>query len=155
MKQKNKFSIKFVLLAAAIIAIAVALFFYFSPISMSKLLNSEQSYYLTHIEFSIEDSAPIINSQDFSSEDTNMHKQELTTLLSQHFYNRTTGTLFSDGSMNDFGDELLHIFVYEETEFVNIISISSSGNIAVNGKNYTMTYAHELIEEIMQLMGSE
>ena len=96
---------------------------------------SELSITRQHIY--VENGEPEIDTESYNdlSEDQTQH---IIDSLQQYTYRRTPGTLFSDGSLSDLGDELLHVFIYKDTTLVNSIMISTTGNISVNNKTYEM-----------------
>lgn len=76
-------------------------------------------------------------------------KNAILAILNKAACRRTFGTLFSDGAVS--GDKVLNIYIYDDESPVGTIQVSSSGNIAVNGKTYSMKYAERFIEEIVEI----
>ena len=82
---------------------------------------------------------------------TDKQKSDILSLLKNYSYRRTWGALFSDGSMSGLGDKLLYIFVYDENTLIDTISISSTGEIAVDDKTYKIENAAHLMEELVEI----
>lgn len=139
-----------------LLTIAVILLFgiaaYFRPLSFSGSAGENRQINMVLNEFGVRNGEPYIDFVDYA-EVTTEQKSAILTVLENYTYRRTFGTLFSDGSLSDFGDAMLSIYEYEDGTLVDSIVVSSSGKIAVNDKNYHMKNAEQLIEQIIEIMG--
>lgn len=137
---------------AIIIAIfAVGLLLYFKPLALSDLINENQEILVTRIEIGSKDGTAYNDSESYNNL-TDDQKNNIINLFQQYSYKRTFATAFSDGSLSGLGDELIHIFVYEDNVLVNTISISSTGSISVNDKSYILKNSSELINELLEIL---
>ena len=130
-----------------IIAVLAALLLYFWPMDMSDLINENQDVLITRNEFRVQNGEPYIDYENFNDL-TDDQRQDIEDLFQQYTYRRAPGTLFSDGSLSGIGDELINIYVYEGSDLVRTITISDTGDMSVNNRNYTVKESSELIQDI-------
>lgn len=138
----------------AVIIIAVLLICaitYFKPISLSDIASENNRIVMILNEFGVRNGAAYIDSTDYQSI-TPEQKSSIIALFEQYTYRRTFGTLFSDGSLSDMGDQVLYIYVYDGNSLVSNIFVSTSGKIAVNEKSYSMKNAEHFIEQIIEIV---
>lgn len=138
-------------LATGIIAVvaAVSLCLYFKPLAFSGFIEENEKILITAVEFEVEDGVPSLNSENFN-EINDAQKSEIISLMEDYTYHRTFGTLFSDGSLTDLGDELLQIYFFDGSDLTNTVCISSTGNISVNDRTYKMGNTSELIHRVLE-----
>ena len=145
MKKKTVVS----LVIAAVLLLGIAA--YFRPLSFSGRAGENRQIQMVLNESGVRNGEPYIDSVSYA-EVTTEQKSAILTVLENYTYRRTFGTLFSDGSLSDFGDARLSIYGYENDTLVARIVISSSGKIAVNDKTYHMKDAEQLIDQIVKIM---
>lgn len=135
-----------------IIILIVGLLLYFKPLKLSHLINENQHILISYDEIAIHSGAPYINTTNYN-EITENEKQKIIGLLNQYSYKRTFGTILSDGSLSGLGDEIVYIFIYNENnKLVNRLCISSSDQISVNEKAYTLKKSSVLIASILEIL---
>ena len=101
-------------------------------------------------EYAVSGGKPIIDSAEYSATGS-VQVSAIRALLEKTAYRRTTGTLFSDGSMSDVGNRTLAIYIYDGDSLADSIFVSSSGKIAVQNKTYYMKNSEQLIEQIIEI----
>ena len=60
--------------------------------------------------------------------------------------------MISDGSLSRLGNKTIFIYIYDDISLVSSVFVSSSGDVAVNGKSYHMRNAESLIEQIIEIL---
>ena len=133
-----------------LILISVGLFVYFRPIPLSNRIHEDNPILITVNELGTRNGEAYMDLTDYK-DITDKQKSDILSLLKNYSYRRTWGTLFSDGSMSGLGDKLLYIFVYDENTLIDTISISSTGEIAVDDKTYKIENAAHLMEELVEI----
>lgn len=131
-----------------IIVILAALLLYFRPMEISDLVNESQGILITRTEFGIQNGEAYTDYENYNDL-TEAQRQDIIDLFQQYTYRRTPGTLFSDGSLSGIGDEVINIFVYEDSELLNMICISDTGSVSVNNRSYVMKDSSGLIQDIL------
>ena len=136
-----------------IVVLVICVIAYFKPMPFSDLTDNDNDNDIQMIlsDFGFENGEAKNESVKYTNITTEQ-KREILTVLEKYNYRRNFKTLFSDGSISDIGDKLLHIYVYEEDLFCDSIMVSSSGKILVNHKNYSMKNAEKLIEQIIDIV---
>jgi hypothetical protein len=137
-----------VITISIILALIVCALIYFRPRSLANSIDKEDQVFVTLTNLDVKDGTAINDSKNYDEirEDS---KTTLLELLNRYPYRRTFSTLFSDGSIEDGGDKLLCIFVYEANTLKASILVTPSGKISVNNKNYKMKHAEEFIERTL------
>ena len=97
-----------------IVAVLAALLLYFRPMKMSELINDKQEILATRTRIGIQNGEASINYENYNDL-TEAERQDIIDLFQQYTYRRTLRTLFSDGSLCGIGDEIINIFVYEDS----------------------------------------
>ena len=134
-----------------IVTVLTALLVYFWPIKMSGLINENQEILITRTEFGIQNGEPNIDYENYNNL-TEAQRQDIIDLFQQYTYRRTPGTLFSDGSLSEIEDEIIHICIYEDNELLNMIRISDAGIISVNNRSYKMQDTSGFIQDIFRIL---
>lgn len=135
-----------------IILFLAAVFVYFRPLRMSDLVNDEQEIVLTQISMGVQNGEPYMDSESYNDL-TKEQEQSIINLFQQYTYRRTLSTfLVSDGSLSETGDQLVDIFMYEDSELVCSVIISNTGSISVNDRPYVLEDPLRFIEELLQIV---
>ena len=142
---------KILYLVGFVIVVLICVVAYFRPLSLSDAASENNQIKMVFSELGVRNGEAYINSVDYQTI-TEEQQSAIIELLEQYTYRRTFGTLFSDGSTSDLGDETLSIYVYNDTSLVGSIFVSSSGKIAVNEKSYSMKNAEQFIEQIIAIV---
>lgn len=142
---------KILYLVGIVIVVLICVVAYFRPLSLSDAASENNQIKMVFSELGVRNGEAYINSVDYQTI-TEEQQSAIIELLEQYTYRRTFGTLFSDGSTSDLGDETLSIYVYNDTSLVGSIFVSSSGKIAVNEKSYSMKNAEQFIEQIIAIV---
>ena len=142
---------KIIIFVGVIILVFTFSLFYFQPLQLSNLINENEKILITHIELSVENGKTHNDSNTYNDL-TDEQENGIIRLFENYSYRRTFNTVFTDGSLSDLGDELLHVFIYKDTTLVNSIMISTTGNISVNNKTYEMKNTNELIDKILEII---
>ena len=144
---KKKTIISLAIAVVLLLGIAV----YFRPLAFSKIAGEQWQIQTVLNEFGVRNGEPYVDSVNYQTI-TAEQKSAILTALERYSYQRTPGTLFSDGSLSGVGEAMLSIYGYEDGTLVDSIVVSSSGKIAVNGKTYRMKNAEQLIDQIVEIM---
>lgn len=142
---------KTIYLVVIVIVLLVSMIAFLKPLSLSDIANENNQIKMVLSEFEVRNGEAYINSVDYQAI-TAEQKRGILNLFEKYTYIRTFSTLFSDGSISGPGDEMLYIYVYDDVSLIGSIFVSSSGEIAVNEKNYNMKNAEQFIEQIIEIM---
>lgn len=145
MKKKTFFVI------GIIIVLLIGLIAYFWPLSLSDAVSESNQIQMILLEIGNRDGEPYIDSVDYTAITTEQ-KGNILSLFDKYTYKRTFGTLFSDGSISGSEQNILYIYVYDDVSSVDMFVVASSGKIVVNGRNYSMNDAGQLIGQIIQIV---
>lgn len=140
---------KATVLAAIAVLLLIGLAIYFRPLHFSVPDESSQISIVLN-EYSVSDGKPVIDSTEYPVTSPEQ-RRVIRALLEKTTYRRTTGTLFSDGSMTDVGNRTLSIYIYDGDSLADSIFVSSSGKIAVQNKTCRMESAEHFIEQIIEI----
>ena len=140
---------KATVLAAIAVLLLIGLAIYFRPLHFSVPDEISQISIVLN-EYSVSDGKPVIDSAEYPVTGTEQISA-IRALLEKTTYRRTTGTLFSDGSMSDVGNRTLAIYIYDGDSLADSILASSSGKIAVQNKTYYTKNSAQLIEQIIEI----
>ncbi len=128
------------------ILLLIGMHAYFQPLSLSNALTENSRLSMHLIGFG----DPDLDTVEYK---VNTAEQPgFLTFIEQYPYRRTLGTLFSNGTITETGNNMLSIYVLDDQEAVHHISVTPSGKIVVNGKNYYMQNAEQFIEQIIEMM---
>ena len=86
---------------------------------------------------------------------TEEQKGRMVALLENYPYRRSFHTIFYDGSISGLGDKMLSIFVYQDTELIHSIAVSSEGQVAIDDRTYEMKHAELFIEQIESICNQQ
>ncbi len=103
------------------------------------------------MELGVEDGNAYIDNTEFISLSVEECEQ-LETIFSKYTYSRNIHTIFSDDSMNNIGNEVVHIYTYQNDILINNIFISSSNIVSFNSDIYNISNSYKLINEIKEMM---
>lgn len=140
---------KSIILVLIAVLLLIGLAIYFRPLHFSVPDESRQIAIVLN-EYAVSDGKPTIDSAEYPATGTEQISA-IRALLEKTTYRRTTGTLFSDGSMSDVGNRTLAIYIYDGDSLADSILASSSGKIAVQNKTYCMKNSEQLIEQIIEI----
>ena len=140
---------KATVLAAIAVLLLIGLAIYFRPLHFSVPDEISQISIVLN-EYSVSDGKPVIDSAEYQAT-ASEQRRAIRALLEKTTYRRTTGTLFSDGSMSDVGNRTLAIYIYDGDSLADSILASSSGKIAVQNKTYYTKNSAQLIEQIIEI----
>ena len=140
---------KAIVLASAAVLLLIGLAIYFRPLHFSIPDEIDQISIVLN-EYAVRDGKPTIDSAEYPVTSPKQ-RRAIRALLEKTAYRRTTGTLFSDGSMSDVGNRTLAIYIYDGDSLSDSIFVSSSGKIAVQNKTYYMKNSEQLIEQIIEI----
>ncbi len=137
-------------LIGIVIVLLICIIAYFKPLSLLDIVSEDNQISIIWNEFKISNGEPSTESiayQDITAE----QKSAVLALLEKFNYSRTFDTLFSNGTIET-GDRMLSIYVHDDSSQVDIIVLTSSGNITINDRSYSMKNAERLIEQIIEIM---
>lgn len=132
---------------AAVLLISTII--YFKPLSLSVLASDSNQVAMVWNEIGVRDGTAYMDCVEYQSLTPDQNRAILS-LLDKYTYNKTLGTLFSDGSMS--GYYALNIYLSNEISMNNYIFVSSSGEILVHGKTYHMENAEQFIEQVLEIV---
>ena len=145
MKQKTRF------LTVGVITLFIGIIIFFRPLSFSDVVSENYQINIVLNELEVRNGEAYIASADYEAI-TEEQTDALLALLKKHSYRRTFGTLISDGSLSRLGNKTIFIYIYDDISLVSSVFVSSSGDVAVNGKSYHMRNAESLIEQIIEIL---
>ena len=145
MKKKTIYTI------GIVIVLLVSIVVYCKPLSLSDAANEDNQIIMILNEYGVRNGEPYLDSTEYKDLTMEQNRSVLT-VLEKYPYRRTIGTPFSDGSISGLGTQMLSIYVFDMTASIDSIFVTSSGKIAVNGKNYTMKNAEQFIAEIVEIV---
>ena len=138
-----------------VIGIAIVLLIitivYFKPLPLSGLASDSNQVAMVWNEIGVRDGTAYMDCVEYQSLTSDQNRAILS-LLDKYTYQRTLGTIFSDGSMP--GYYVLNIYLSNEISMNNYIFVSSSGEILVHGKTYHIKNAEQFIEQILEIVKS-
>lgn len=140
---------KSIILVLIAVLLLIGLAIYFRPLRFSVPDEISQISIVLN-EYSVSDRKPTIDSAEYPATSPEQ-RRAIRALLEKTTYRRTTGTLFSDGSMSDVGNRTLAIYIYDGDSLADSILASSSGKIAVQNKTYCMKNSEQLIAQIIEI----
>ena len=123
---------------------------YFKPLSFSNIVNSNSGISIILNEYRIKNGEPDIDVIEYI-DITIEQKSAILAVLDECTYRRTLSTPFSNGTMTGMGTKMLSIYVLNDSPYSHVLVISSK-EIVINGKNYGMKNAEQLIEQIITIM---
>ena len=136
-----------------VIGIAIVLLIitivYFKPLPLSGLASDSNQVAMVWNEIGVRDGMAYMDCVEYQSLTSDQNRAILS-LLDKYTYQRTLGTIFSDGSMP--GYYVLNIYLSNENSMNNYIFVSLSGEILVQGKTYHMKNAEQFIEQILEIV---
>lgn len=133
------------------ICLLCGLYVFFRPLQLSKCFDESKNICVSELEFEIIDGEPYIKSDTYN-DITIEQKEEIEDLFQKYSYRRTLRTPFSDGSMSDLGDIVVHIYIYEDKNLITSISVSNENGISINQKNYKLSNSSEFIFELINII---
>ena len=136
-----------------VIGIAIVLLIitivYFKPLPLSGLASDSNQVAMVWNEIGVKDGTAYMDCVEYQSLTSDQNRAILS-LLDKYTYQRTLGTIFSDGSMP--GYYVLNIYLSNEISMNNYIFVSSSGEILVHGETYHIKNAEQFIEQILEIV---
>lgn len=135
--------------AAVLLLVCALLYFRPMPLSHSVTQTGQLSIQISNV--GVENGDPYLDTTRYDAI-TGTQKDDILALLQQYAYCRTVSTPFSDGSLSGLGDRVLYLCVYEDDTVANELTISSDGNIAMDGKTYKMDRAEQFIDQVAELL---
>lgn len=139
----------YLIVAIAFVLLCVG---YFRPLSLSGIANENNRIEIVLTEFEVRDGEPFIDAATY--EVTGAEKSSILSILNGLAYRRTAATLFSDGSLSDMGDQLATIYVRDHDELTQILQVTDSGSMTINGRCYRTPYAARFIAEITEIVNT-
>ena len=137
------------------IAICVALLLcgalYCRPLSLSDNIRENTSFTVQINDFGVRNGEPYIDSTSYDTL-TDEQKGEIIELLDASSYHRTLKTYLSDGSMEQVGDRVVYIYIYDGATLSESIYVSDSGQISVNDRLYQMKNAEQFNEQLEAIL---
>lgn len=133
------------------VLLLICIIAYFRPLSLSNAVNESNQIKMILNEFGVRNGKAYIDSVDYQTI-TAEQNSDIISLFDKYAYRRTFRTLLSDGSMSGVGENVLYIYVYDDVSLVGMIYVASSGEIVVNGKNYSMKDAEQFISQMLQIV---
>lgn len=127
------------------VLLLVCTILYFKPLSLSSVADKDTKMYITLIEYDFEHGEPSSDTTEYQHI-TEEQQTEILSVLDEYTYQRTLGTLFSNGAMHDLGNKVLYIANGQ------VMTVTATGKLAINGKTYSIDNAEQLIRQILEIM---
>ena len=138
-------------LICIVIMLLICITLYFKPIPLSDIANENNQIKIVLSDLGVRNGEACIDSVEYQ-DITVEQNSAIINLLEKFYYYRNFSTPFSDGSISDLGDKVMHIYVYADNSLVNRVFMTSSGKITINDKNYTCKKSRQLIEQIIEIL---
>lgn len=135
---------------AAFLALLLCLFTYFRPLSLSGNVSDRSEITLILNEYAVRNGKPDIAVTEYQNI-TDDQKSAILATLDKYTYRRTLDTLFSDGSMSGMGNQVLYIYVFQDSSDSYLLAIAQK-EIVINDNNYRLKQGGQLIEQIIQIV---
>ena len=119
--------------------------------SLSDNIRESNSFIVQINDFGVRNGEPYIDSSSYDTL-TDEQKGEIIELLSTSSYQRTLKTYLSDGSMEQVGDRVVYIYIYDGATLSESIYVSDSGQISVNDRLYQMKNAEQFNEQLEAIL---
>lgn len=134
---------------------------YFRPLSFPTVASENCKIYVTLNETGYVVDDPGIHMESYEDL-TDKQKSDILSVLEEYPYQRNLGTPFSDGAIHGTGGKILQIFIAPSSiepssiahSLPGLLTVTSSGKINVDGKNYTMENSEQFIEQILAIVRS-
>lgn len=127
------------------ILLLICTILYFKPLSLSNVADKDTKMYITLIEYHFENGETISDTTEYQYI-TEEQQTEILSVLDEYTYRRTFGTLFSNGTMHDLGNKVLYIANGQ------VMTVTATGKLAINGKTYSIDNAEQLIRQILEIV---
>lgn len=124
---------------------------YFRPLSLSSSINDSNSFIVQVNDFGIRNGEPYIDSTGYDNI-TEAQKEKLLELVQEYSYRRTLKTYVSDGSMEQVGDRVVYVYIYNGDNLSESLYVSDSGQISVNDRLYQMKNAEQFNERLEAIL---
>lgn len=122
---------------------------YFKPLNLTALINNSNTDNLTILASSLNINDYYNNTyQDISQDDL----LSIINIINNYTYTRKFNSMFSEDSLGELGDYLIHIYTYKNNSQINSLSISNNNKISINNKNYSIKNSDNLIQEILEVL---
>ena len=146
----KKLTKKHFILLGSIILVLCFVMIYFRPIPLSTLIEGQDIVRFQYVELGVRDGVAYADGTDLILL-TEEERDGLLELLEGYTYSKSIETLFSTGSMDGLGNEVVYIYTYLD-ELSNDITISSLDRVSINGTVYHLSNSAELIDEITAMV---
>lgn len=142
---------KIIGLIGAVAILLVGIIAYFRPLSLSTAVRENCNIYviLNEIGYVVGNSA--IRSESYEDL-TDKQKSDILSVLEEYTYQRTLATPFSDGTLSGTWDKDLLIYMFDGHSWHDSFTVTSSGEIRVDGKIYRMENAEQFIAQILAIV---
>ena len=127
------------------VLLLVCTILYFKPLSLSSVADKDTKMYITLMEYHFEHGEPSSDTPEYQHI-TEEQQTEILSVLDEYTYQRTLGTLFSNGAMHDLGNKVLYIANGQ------VMTVTATGKLAINGKTYSIDNAEQLIRQILEIV---
>ena len=120
---------------------------YFRPLSLSRSINESSSFIIQINNFGVRDGEPYIDSDSYD-DIAEAQKEKIISLLKESSYQRTLKTYISDGSIEQVGNRVVSLYIYDNDTLSESIYVSDSGQLSVNDRVYKMKDAEQFNERL-------
>lgn len=132
------------------VLLIISIGFYFRPMSISSLFDDTTVIKISYSNLGIADGETYIEDTGYYTL-TEEEKTYLLSKLSKYTYFRKISTIFSNGSLNGIGNEIIMLYTENREKESQIIFISSLGEIIVDNRVYTAKNSWKIIEEVKEI----
>lgn len=133
------------------ILLIISVGLYFRPMSISSLFDDTTVIKISYSNLGIADGETYIENTDYNTL-TAEEKTQLLSILSKYTYVRKMSTVFSNGSSNGVGSEILLLYTENRENESQTICISSLNEIIVDNHVYTAHNSRKMIEEVKEII---
>lgn len=141
----NKKRLFLLILVAACVVCGV----YFAPQHFT--MSGELQIVVTDI--GVENGEPKLDTKTYT-ELTEEQIAEICEILDNYAYYRTPATPFTDGSLDDLSDRVMHLYFFRDGSS-RTYALSPAGKLATDGKTYRMGKAKQCMNDILSLLELE
>ena len=132
------------------VAFLVCCVIYFYPMSFPSNLIENQDLTIQVNELGVQNGEAYINTKKYD-QITEEQKRKIVERMQNCSYKRTLKTYMGDGAMEELGNKIAFISIYDG-ETLTEIAVSDSGQVSIHGRLYEMRNAEQFIRGIEDVL---
>lgn len=142
---------KHIITQSIFVLLIISVGLYFRPMTISSLFDDTTVIKISSSNLGIAAGETYIDSTGYYPL-TDEEKEHILSILSKYTYARKMSTIFSNGSSNRIGNEIILLYTENSEKESQVICISSLGEIIVDNHVYTAKDSWKMIEEVKEII---